>query len=339
VLINGQTLVNALFHPLGVSLDPVPAMINHSCAPNAVISFSGACMRVSAIEHIAADREITISYIDNTNKREDRQLELSQRYHFDCKCRYCVNEPHLTLGQKDSIPVGLVLLNAQGWEARRNQDMIGSRHLFGMVHQQPTEASEEHFDRVADAIDVYLNDPLYAIREMWRQPRATLQSQAVLHLLHREQFLPALIISLQSYYFIDPVHFPFAAHPVRVVHAYVLAKLAHYILYLDWVRDRKVASFSRDLNLSEKRWMEASYALLAEVNSAIDTSHGAESRLTAQVHAEAREAMRVSEAVPFLKGDGKGIRGQHWRDIEKVATEGWQWYDMWVSTGDLPMYC
>ncbi|GAA5972982.1 hypothetical protein JCM11641_000350 [Rhodosporidiobolus odoratus] len=81
---------------IGVSISPLTALFNHSCAPNAVVVFpdfpsrkSTKHMAVVALRDIATGEEVVTSYIDIGLPKELRQKELKQRYYFDCDCSAC----------------------------------------------------------------------------------------------------------------------------------------------------------------------------------------------------------------------------------------------------------
>jgi hypothetical protein len=84
---------------LGLGLFHVAHFINHSCVPNTRQSFRVGkpgqlpALQLTAQSTIAADQEITISYIE-TNQRtyEERQAELQESYQFTCKCLACTNQ-------------------------------------------------------------------------------------------------------------------------------------------------------------------------------------------------------------------------------------------------------
>ena len=88
-LINAFTLVSSTYDPLGLALQPLQALVNHSCDYNAVIRYSGLDMSLVAIRPILKDEEITISYIDDTHPKTKRQQELKERYFFKCHCKRC----------------------------------------------------------------------------------------------------------------------------------------------------------------------------------------------------------------------------------------------------------
>jgi hypothetical protein len=58
------------------------SLFNHSCTPNCVVSFEGACASVYAVRAIDKDEELTISYIDHSLPRVHRWAQLLRRYRF-----------------------------------------------------------------------------------------------------------------------------------------------------------------------------------------------------------------------------------------------------------------
>ena len=70
---------------MGITLDPLAAIINHSCDPNAFCSFEGAGIRVRSLRPIGEGEEITISYTDDTLARDTRRGHLT-KWFFDCAC-------------------------------------------------------------------------------------------------------------------------------------------------------------------------------------------------------------------------------------------------------------
>lgn len=87
---------------IGVSISPLTAMINHSCAPNAVVvhpsfpdntSSDRRYMAVVALRDFTAGEEILTSYVDLSSPTATRQKELEERYKFRCACEGCVGRP------------------------------------------------------------------------------------------------------------------------------------------------------------------------------------------------------------------------------------------------------
>lgn len=62
---------------------PRGALINHSCTPNAMQSFSQQCILFTALQPIQPGTEITISYIELAATRAERRQQLLEQYYFD----------------------------------------------------------------------------------------------------------------------------------------------------------------------------------------------------------------------------------------------------------------
>ena len=105
---NSFSLSSTHAENIGVSISPLTALINHSCAPNAVVVFPNRptgnsppsfskldvssarqFMQVLAIRPIAPGEEILTSYIDLSLPRRMRIADLKERYYFDCDCLAC----------------------------------------------------------------------------------------------------------------------------------------------------------------------------------------------------------------------------------------------------------
>jgi hypothetical protein len=78
---------------------PAPNLINHNCRPNLLQTFDyGVAGRFPTLQlticvpHIADHEELTISYIDPSLPRRQRQSRLKQDYGFLCRCQACDEE-------------------------------------------------------------------------------------------------------------------------------------------------------------------------------------------------------------------------------------------------------
>ena len=72
---------------VGITLDPLAAVMNHSCDPNASYVLEGANIRVRSLRPIEVGEEVTITYTDITFSRDERREQLS-RWFFDCACEW-----------------------------------------------------------------------------------------------------------------------------------------------------------------------------------------------------------------------------------------------------------
>lgn len=100
---NSFTLTSSNLSSLGVAISPLPALINHSCQPNAVIVFPRATatkpptLEVIAILPINPEDEILAAYVDVTLPTELRQKSLEATYNFTCQCAVCTNTEEVDL--------------------------------------------------------------------------------------------------------------------------------------------------------------------------------------------------------------------------------------------------
>ena len=63
---------------VGITLDPLAAVMNHSCDPNASYVLEGANIRVRSLRPIGIGEEVTIAYTDVTLSREERRKNLTR---------------------------------------------------------------------------------------------------------------------------------------------------------------------------------------------------------------------------------------------------------------------
>ncbi|KAG6860720.1 hypothetical protein C0995_008163 [Termitomyces sp. Mi166 len=86
--------------PIGASVSPIVALINHSCEPNVVVVFPRSSasspaleplMQIIALRNIEPNEEILTSYIDTTLPRYLRQKSLKETYNFECTCTLCTS--------------------------------------------------------------------------------------------------------------------------------------------------------------------------------------------------------------------------------------------------------
>lgn len=82
--LNGHTIANAELKSLGTGLyTQFGAYINHSCTPNAAVSFDGSILVIRSLRPIQKGEEVTISYTDLAAPRWERRMILREQYVFD----------------------------------------------------------------------------------------------------------------------------------------------------------------------------------------------------------------------------------------------------------------
>jgi|LauGreDrversion2_3_1035106.scaffolds.fasta_scaffold18437_1 hypothetical protein len=86
---NLHGIVDLEGHNLGHGLYPIASFFNHSCWPNAVVSFSGQTLVVRAIQDIQPGEEVTIAYTELYCPRILRRAQLQAKKRFLCECARC----------------------------------------------------------------------------------------------------------------------------------------------------------------------------------------------------------------------------------------------------------
>ncbi|KAK7907818.1 hypothetical protein WMY93_016430 [Mugilogobius chulae] len=89
VACNGFTIEDEELSHLGTAVYPDVALVNHSCLPNAIITFKGTSAEIRAIKDMKPGDEVFISYIDLMYPTDDRNNRLRESYYFTCECQEC----------------------------------------------------------------------------------------------------------------------------------------------------------------------------------------------------------------------------------------------------------
>lgn len=113
---NAHTICDVELRPIGTGLYPVISILNHSCFPNAVLTFEGKLAVIRAVQRIPKNTEVLISYIDTAGSTMTRQKTLEEQYFFICSCPRCMK-----LGQPEDIQEGATL---EGYRCK-NHDCVG----------------------------------------------------------------------------------------------------------------------------------------------------------------------------------------------------------------------
>ena len=287
ILVNTHTLTTPTLDPLGLCLSPQSALLNHSCTPNTHIVFSGQRLALRSLAPIEADGELTIAYIDTTQPTATRKSELQARYFFSCICPSC------SAGTTNGMPDPTVDSTFQQVEG----------HALNLqaeaIKLSPSKASAQ----LKSALELVSNYPPY------RQPYASIQHNAFLNAVARQDWSLALKYALKAYFAIEPVHYPLSWHPVRVVRKWVLLRLVVQIAGLTQEKDENVKGLDR----FEIDWRIVVEGLWREVSGGVVLSHGEENAFAEEVR---------------IMGQGMGIRGaglnmtnmeEEWAKLRKVA--------------------
>ena len=270
ILTNSLTLVTPTYDPIGLCMDPLPALMNHSCDSNAVVSFDGSQLHVRSLRKIERDEEITISYVDSTNPFRRRQQELKERYFFECQCSSCREGPTL------------------------HQDLLLSGHcpsddLF-RIEEEAFSLNEHAKGQSPLNASVSLEEGMKLLKGtgVWpttRQPYQALRQQYSVALISSQSWIAALQHLVKVYFQIDPILFPETFHPVRIVHTWTLALLLLHISGLPSSETADLRSLDEDgLDLGRVLWV-----LLKEIEANVDKSHGESSRFAVIVRQKANQ--------------------------------------------------
>ena len=71
------------------------SLLNHSCAPNCTVVFTGRQLSVLATKEIPAGDIHSVAFITYVNSLEDtvtRQQQLMATWHFTCECTLCLDK-------------------------------------------------------------------------------------------------------------------------------------------------------------------------------------------------------------------------------------------------------
>ena len=282
------------------------------------MSCSNAALSIRTLKPIRADSEITISYIDITNSTPVRQLELSTRYFFKCTCPECAGS--LTLGRPDIPPALLEDFqdekDLQRFDDRMQKYLDDSRHGEDVARFGRT-ARLNHLWQAMRRFEYRENYPVY------RQPFARVRAELVLSLMESKQWLETLVHSLIIYFYIDPVLFEQAFHPVRVTHKWVLYRLVKHCGALETGGN---SSFKKLREWLAPNWLVIGVGLFMEVEANMANSHGLESAFANDVRGERKimETEMRSTGTEFKAANADIVR--EWTKLRKMADEGIEWW-------------
>ncbi|KAG7303908.1 hypothetical protein JYU34_010821 [Plutella xylostella] len=99
MVINSFTILDVDMNSIGTGIYVGCSVVDHSCAPNAVATFTGRTISVRATQDLPSLdwNQIRISYIDLMKTPYERQAELLQNYYFLCQCTRCLDETQLKM--------------------------------------------------------------------------------------------------------------------------------------------------------------------------------------------------------------------------------------------------
>ncbi|XP_074541368.1 N-lysine methyltransferase SMYD2-B-like [Halichoeres trimaculatus] len=89
VACNGFTIEDDELSHIGTAVYPDVALINHSCLPSVIVTYSGTSAEVRAVKDMKRGDEVLIGYIDLLYPTDDRNSRLRESYYFSCECPEC----------------------------------------------------------------------------------------------------------------------------------------------------------------------------------------------------------------------------------------------------------
>lgn len=133
-------------------------LLNHSCRPNCVVTFTESVMSVHAIRFIHRKEELTISYTDNFAPSDERREELLTVYGFDCQCFACSINLHDERMLQDFN--GKCMSSSKRQSARQLVAKLDTLHKEGN-HEEIREMCESFVQRqVLPKHNIYMNKVL-----------------------------------------------------------------------------------------------------------------------------------------------------------------------------------
>ncbi|PQE04341.1 SET domain protein [Rutstroemia sp. NJR-2017a BBW] len=328
--------------PIGLCLDPVLARANHSCRPNAAITFNGRCATLRALFPIAKDEQIFISYIDESQRGEVRRAALKESWFFTCDCARCT-EPSLASSYRNFLespvvyPASLDTLIPYNETKKFSEKVLREavptdilrlysslhviRHIEHLNANPPTLPVGPALNRRLEALKANissLNDFLLIHRFI--QPFPTLLNEVYLIYLQKADYMSALIILLFLIIYLDPVEYPSPYHPQRATRLLALYKL----LKLDIFDTNTIAQYTEDHDMpssifAEVDWFVARCMVLNAVKEVGAKCWGSESRLMVELERDVGDMKAILKQMPGKNGiAGMDLR-KTGRNLKRVA--------------------
>ncbi|GAB7338519.1 hypothetical protein MBLNU457_5269t2 [Dothideomycetes sp. NU457] len=316
IMTNALTLVKWTFDPLGIAFDPLICSANHSCDPNAVVTFDGSAVSLRSLRPIAKDEEVFITYIDCTNPYTVRQEELRDRYGFICACSKCQrkgsDETQTTVSPSSSRAIRkpdrrfAAMFNGGAEPVTEGTFSTLDGDLF--AHLERARSKTEDMEALSICQMIIRQVPSFT-----QQPSAAARDELFARACSMGQFLVAMAHGIRRYFDIDPILYPVAFHPVRVVHAWALVKLLMG-MYSNPEDESTKALVDQNFEFLVPIWR-----LLKELATLVDCSHGTGTRMEMEVKSllmEVEKGITVEDPkdLDLIKADP----GRHWKAFEDL---------------------
>lgn len=283
MLTNSLALIEPTLDPLGCCFDPLLSRVNHSCDPNAVVLMDGPKVFLRSVRPIATDEEILSTYVESSEPFRRRQSKLEQQYFFECKCPKCrkgqTSREDSWLQEPSNLPEEWAMaadqLLKQDTSYGKDKRSIVETPGDEQASRRMTVLQSFAFSDVAGE-EKYERLRVCAFSKMWplhRQPWPTIRHGMITDFIEAGNYQMAFVLGLNQYFHVDPMVYLEPIHAVRVVHTWMLVKLA---VYLGDPQDNPsfnaMTLLDMDLDLGA-----LCYGLLFEVCENVTKSHGKDS--------------------------------------------------------------
>jgi len=285
-----------------------------------------------SLKAIAEDEEIFISYIDNTYPFSRRQIELKERFFFDCKCTKCLQGPTLNedlwTGDPHKMPKDweIYCQVIRGTDPKFSQDLqedldkINNSdkamhiiqdwafHTLKTIHHEEFGSAKvaANVEGIMDMLAQTGRCPIY------RQPYPSARYELVQSCSNNANFFQAWAHGAKTYFYVDPLLYPQTHHPLRVVHNTNLALLTLVV--------------STDLSLREHPETKdidfgvLEYYLLLEVVANVEKSHGKDNSFAKLLKRKFDQlTIDMTREDPNAVGNLEQHRDKTWRQFRKFA--------------------
>lgn len=283
--------------PVGMCFDPKLALANHSCVPNAFISFDGRVVSLRALRALGPGVEVRVSYIDPSMPRLNRRDQLKDRYFFNCECRKCV---------RDESPYQTFLVSNTA-ETVLGSIFISRDKLVHRAQSLATVPIPPGLPEARDSLNTSDNSSIGKLKESLNLCLPLLSQEAyaiqpVPHLLHelylayldKQDLASALVVQVFKYAHCDVYNYPETIHPTRMITLYSIARLLRAL-----AQDPESLSNTDDL-VTKSLWLDlgclgAHYITMAMVMRDVEKSHSVDSLASQTVRIELDESRDVLE--------------------------------------------
>jgi hypothetical protein len=333
IMCNTHRLVTPTFDPLGLAFDPLTSTANHSCSPNAVIMFDGPKLTLRALDPIKAGQEVLISYIDSSAPFGVRQAELKDQYFFECSCAKCklgnaapqdaFLKPTAEFEQRISVIDDMIpqIVKDSAWSRHVLGDTTDLKRLsalqfyaYSFLDSPDAETMNSNPAKLRKAITICRNSGVWSIT---RAPLPALYQQYSVACLGARRYNEALVALIRLYTLVDPIIYPQAHHPVRIVHAWTLATLAKA------VSSEPDTPFCKALQACGVDLPILFLALLQEIHKQISRSHGAQSTFGKTIEAAWQSIMGAGGELDVQYSQQGVRRPQQQQILNEQVKELW----------------